>query len=126
MIIENAEFLNEINPADELDNPIQSQGNDEGIVQKTTPKRASKKTPKKTPKKTAKTKSSLTKKIPKTTLKRKGIKKAITRKSARLVQQNKEVADASGTRSLLSESDDESFSPTMSFHSSDSESVSFG
>ena len=108
MIIENAEFLNEINPADELDNPIQSQGNDEGIVQKTTPKRASKKTPKKTPKKTAKTKSSFTKKNPKATLKRKGIKKAVTKKSARLVQQNKEkeAAAASGTRPLLSESDD--------------------
>ena len=53
----------------------------------------------KPPKKTTKTKSSLTKKIPKTTLKRKGIKKAVTRKSARLVQQNKEkkVAATSGT-----------------------------
>ena len=40
------------------------------------------------------------------------------------MQQNKEAAVAFGTRSLVSESDDESFSPTMLFHSSDSDSDS--
>ena len=42
------------------------------------------------------------------------------------MQQNKEMEDgaASETGSLLNESDDESYCPTMSVHSSDSESVS--
>ena len=50
VIIENAEFLNEIKQAGEVDDeandPIQSQGNDEGNVEKTTPKRTPKTTPK--------------------------------------------------------------------------------
>ena len=54
MIIENVEFLNEINQADEdndeVNDPIQSQANDEGNVEKTTPKRTLKKTPNKTDK----------------------------------------------------------------------------
>ena len=105
--------MNEINPADEVNSKgndiIQSQGNDEGNVEKATPKRTQKKTlnktPNKTPKTNAKKNSSLNKKIPKTTMKRKEIKKTVIRKSARLMQQNKEAAAASGTRSLLSESD---------------------
>ena len=46
VIIENAEFFNEINQADEANDPIQSQGNDEGNVEKTTPKKTPKKNPK--------------------------------------------------------------------------------
>ena len=51
VIIENAELLNKISPADEVNDEandtIQSQGNDEGNVEKTTPKRTQKKTPNK-------------------------------------------------------------------------------
>lgn len=40
------------------------------------------------------------------------------------LNKEKEAATASGSGTLFSDSDDESFSPTMSFQSSDTESVS--
>ena len=65
VIIENAEFWNKINQHDkgndEANEPIQSDANDEGNAEKTTPK------------KIIKRKSNLTKKIPKTTLKKRGL-----------------------------------------------------
>ena len=64
MIIKNAEFLNEINQADEgndeANEPIQSEANGEGNVEKTTPK------------KIVKRKSNLTKKNTKDHFEKKG------------------------------------------------------